>query len=274
MVKSIVALALVEAAAAGTLAVTFEDCGAKHGTVTKLEPTTVETGTTAELTGTGTIDEDVTSAKFVATVKALGKQIASCSGDGTTDITCKLPLGAGSVTVKAISYPLQKGDVSLVTEVTTSSLIPSSLANVDVEVRATEQNNEDVVCLNVHTAQQKSFQATAQCSDDEQQVLSAMSGDDLGKIGGDCGKASLSGLSFDQDKFNTCFMGKVSVGQTCSQCYATAGQYGFDHCKAKCLLGWCKQGCLDCAAPAQADVGTCTGVTTSDATPCLDDIAV
>merc|ERR1711976_335445 len=73
---------------------------------------------------------------------------------GTTDITCKLPLGAGQIVVKAVSYPLAQGDVSIPVDVTTSSLIPPSLAKVDVEIRATEQNGEDVICLNVHTTQQ------------------------------------------------------------------------------------------------------------------------
>ena len=116
-----------------------------------MQPTSIRTGTTATITGTGTSDEEVTSAHFTATVTALGAQLASCSGDGTKDIVCSLPMGVGKITVKALSFPLAAGAVSIPVEVQTSSLIPASLANVDVHVAATEQNGEDVICLDVHT---------------------------------------------------------------------------------------------------------------------------
>merc|ERR1711912_207239 len=131
-----------------------EDCGAKHATVTDVSPASIHTGATETITGTGTVDEDVTSAQFTATVSALGDKLTECSGDATSDIVCQLPMGVGSITVKAVSYPLPKGTVSIPVEVKTSSIIPPSLANVDVHIAATEQNGEDVICLDVHTAQQ------------------------------------------------------------------------------------------------------------------------
>ena len=146
------------AADAATLAITWSDCGAKHATVTDLQPTSVHTGATETVTGTGTVDEDVTSAKFTATVSALGAQLTSCSGDGTQDIVCTLPMGVGKITVKALSFPLKAGSVSIPVEVQTSSMIPASLANVDIHIAATEQAGEDVICLDVHTSQQKTFE--------------------------------------------------------------------------------------------------------------------
>merc|ERR1712151_982731 len=104
-------------AEAGTLAVTWSDCGAKHATVTDLEPTIIQTGTTETLTGTGTVDEDVTSAHFTATVSAAGVQLTSCEGDATADIDCNLPLGAGTITVKAVSFPIVAGKTNIVTAV-------------------------------------------------------------------------------------------------------------------------------------------------------------
>jgi cathepsin L len=142
-------------AEAGTLAVTWSDCGAKHATVTDVSPSTIHTGATETLTGTGTTDEDVTSAQFTATVSALGTKLTDCSGDATSDIVCTLPMGVGKITVKAVSYPLSKGTVKIPVEVQTSSVIPPSLANVDVHIEATEQSGESVICLDVHTAQQK-----------------------------------------------------------------------------------------------------------------------
>jgi cathepsin B len=144
-------------AEAGTLAVTWKDCGAKHATVTDVQPTTIHTGATETLTGTGTTDEDVTSAQFTATVSALGAKLTECSGDATSDIVCTLPMGVGKITVKAVPFPLKAGTVQIPVEVQTSSVIPPSLANVDVHIAATDQNGEDTICLDVHTAQQASF---------------------------------------------------------------------------------------------------------------------
>jgi cathepsin L len=152
------AVAGLATAEAATLAITWSDCGAKHATVTDLQPTSIHTGATETVTGTGTADEDVTSAHFKATVSALGAELTSCEGDGTKDIVCNLPMGVGKITVKALSFPLSKGAVSIPVEVQTSSLSPASLANVDIHIAATEQAGEDVICLDVHTAQQKSFE--------------------------------------------------------------------------------------------------------------------
>jgi len=94
----------------------------------------------------------VSSAHFSATVSALGTKVADCDGDATKDIECKLPMGVGKITVKAVAFPLSPGTVSIPVEVQTSSLIPASLANVDVHIAATDQNSESVICMDVHTA--------------------------------------------------------------------------------------------------------------------------
>ena len=133
----------------GILDVTFADCGAKHAKVTSLSPLTVKTGSKTTLTGVGTLDEQVTSAHFKAIVKAAGAQVASCEGDATADIVCKLPLGAGTITVKKVAFPLQPGSVSIPVDVSTSVLIPASLAKVDVHITAEDQKGESVVCLDV-----------------------------------------------------------------------------------------------------------------------------
>jgi len=163
MVKLAVVSSLIAAAeAGGTLAVTWADCGAKHAKVTDLQPSSVAVGATATVTGTGTVDEDVTKAKFTATVKAAGATLATCSGDGTADIECKLPLGAGSITVKALTFPIKQGTVAIPVTVKTSSFIPPSLAKVDVHIAATDQNGEDVVCLDVHTAKAMQLEEIAE----------------------------------------------------------------------------------------------------------------
>merc|ERR1712203_850786 len=76
----------------------------------------------------------------------------------------------------------------------------------------------------------------------------------------------------NQDKFNTCFVGELGVSSGCSACCASNGEYAFKNCKAACLLGWCKQGCLDCstAAEPKAALDSCTGFTSGTAEPCLE----
>merc|ERR1712110_846220 len=64
----------------------------------------------------------------------------------------------------------------------------------------------------------------------------------------------------------------LGVSSGCSECYATNGEFASKNCKAACLLGWCKQGCLDCstAAAPKAALDSCTGFTSGSADPCLE----
>merc|ERR1711976_843526 len=68
--------------------------------------------------------------------------------------------------------------------------------------------------------------------------------------------------------FDDCLTKALGVSKACCECYAVSGEYGAKNCKADCLLGWCKSGCLSCTAPAQKDLATCTGFPTPTADPC------
>merc|ERR1712096_463088 len=82
---------------------------------------------------------------------------------------------------------------------------------------------------------------------------------------------ALTASGIDHGKFNTCLTAGVGISSDCSECYAKTADYGFANCKIKCLLGWCKSGCLDCTKPAQDDLPACTGFTaTGTAQPCLE----
>merc|ERR1711977_508528 len=81
----------------------------------------------------------------------------------------------------------------------------------------------------------------------------------------------MGGLSgINHDKFTSCVQSDLGISAACSECYYATADYGFKNCKAACLLGWCKQGCLDCTKPAQDDLSVCTGFATGTATPCMD----
>ena len=64
----------------GNLAVTREDCGAKHAKVDTVSSLFFASGSATTLTGYGIVDEDVTGVHFTATVPASGAKLASCEG--------------------------------------------------------------------------------------------------------------------------------------------------------------------------------------------------
>jgi hypothetical protein len=115
----------------------------------------------------------------------------------------------------------------------------------------------------------------ASCSSDEAATIQGMDSNDFGDKTNTCGHkaTNLITLKVDHDKFNACLSSAVGIGNTCSECYAVTADYGVKNCKAACLLGWCKQGCLDCTADAQADLAKCTGFSAGSPKPCLKSAA-
>merc|ERR1712072_1412832 len=213
--------------------------------------------------------EDVTSASLKATISALGAELTNCAGDGTSDIVCNLPLNTGTITVPALPFPLAKGTLNLPVKVKTSSSIPASLASVDIHLTGDDQNGESAICLDAHTeASSLSAAVTGACTSDEQGKLSDSK--TVGDQANTCDTTAYNIITgkFDHDKFNGCFTSAMGISTACSECYAATGEYGAKNCKADCLLGWCKSGCLSCTEPAQADLATCTGFPTPTADPC------
>lgn len=154
MAKSLLSAApLIASAGAATLAVTWIDCGdaSYHSKVTDLQPSSIPTGSTTTLKGTGDLDEVVNGATFSQVIKADGVQVASCSGDASQDITCKLPLGVGSITLKAQTFPLQPGQVTIPVDVKVSSLVPASLAKTNSHIEAVSDTGDKLFCMEVVT---------------------------------------------------------------------------------------------------------------------------
>lgn len=88
----------------------------------------------------------MTSAKFTATVSALGAQLASAAASGPPTLSVTFQRESENQ-CEGLSFPLAAGAVGIPVEIQTSSQIPASL-----HVEATEQNSESVICLEVHTA--------------------------------------------------------------------------------------------------------------------------
>merc|ERR1712216_990535 len=84
------------------------------------------------------------------------------------------------------------------------------------------------------------------------------------------GKKALGLSGINHDKFTSCVQSDLGISSSCAECYYATADYGFKNCKAACLLGWCKQGCLDCTKPAQDDLTTCAGFATGVAAPCMN----
>merc|ERR1711977_597082 len=113
----------------------------------------------------------------------------------------------------------------------------------------------------------------AACSDDEKAAITGMSAKDFGDKSNKCGTQALGISGINHDKFNACMKTEVGIDTACSECYAVTADYGFKNCKAACLLGWCKSGCLSCTQPAQDDLPACTGFEAGKADPCLESAA-
>jgi hypothetical protein len=120
----------------------------------------------------------------------------------------------------------------------------------------------------------QSLESGSSCSADEQSMISGMSAKDFGDKSNKCGTQALGLSGINHDKFNSCMKTEVGIDTACSECYAATADYGFKNCKAACLLGWCKEGCLSCTQPAQDVLPSCTGFAAGKADPCDSEIVV
>jgi hypothetical protein len=116
----------------------------------------------------------------------------------------------------------------------------------------------------------KALGATGACTADDQAALADP------KVVGDkqdaCGKKNLGLSGIQHDGFVSCVQSDLGISAACSECYYDVAKYGFANCKAACLLGWCKSGCLSCTQPAQDTLGGCAGFAPAAASPCEDQV--
>merc|ERR1711967_157644 len=112
------------------------------------------------------------------------------------------------------------------------------------------------------------IEVTGACSSADQAALADAK--TVGDKQDACGKQALGFSGIDHDKFTSCVQSELSISASCSECYYTVADYGYKNCKAACLLGWCKEGCLSCTQPAQDALSGCTGFSPGVADPCLE----
>merc|ERR1719235_2395909 len=80
------------------------------------------------MTGKGDLSEEVTG------------ELLHCSGDASKSNTCTLPLGTGSLTFEAMSFPIAAGNVPVNVDIQLSSNMPAALLKTKTITKSTAKN--------------------------------------------------------------------------------------------------------------------------------------
>merc|ERR1719158_590809 len=140
-------------ASASQLKLAWNDCGdsSTHTKITSFSPSTITTGQKATMAGTGNLDEDVSGATFDLEMNTLAGKV-SCKGDASQSKTCHLPLGVGSLTFNAMSFPIKKGSTTVSVDLSLSAMLPGALAHTETKVTATASGGEQLFCMDIKSA--------------------------------------------------------------------------------------------------------------------------
>merc|ERR1719299_91560 len=138
----------------GALKLAYSDCGdgATHGKFTSLSPTSVSLGNKTPLKGKGTIDENIQAATYEVDAKALFVTVFKHSGDACKAESIRLPAGAGTIDMHGFRCPLARGDVELDLDLSLAGSIPSSLARLTIDLKATTSTGDKALCAQIKTS--------------------------------------------------------------------------------------------------------------------------
>merc|ERR1719498_977958 len=104
------------------------------------------------MTGTGALSEDVAGANFdLEMTGAIGK-LVSCKGDASAAKTCSLPLGTGTLTFDAMSFPLKAGSTDVNVDISLSAAVPASLQTTTTRCTSTASNGDKLFCIEIKSA--------------------------------------------------------------------------------------------------------------------------
>merc|ERR1719428_1275996 len=104
------------------------------------------------MTGTGALSEDVPGATFdLEMTGAIGK-LVSCQGDASASKTCSLPLGTGSLTFDAMTFPLKAGSTDVNVDISLSSAVPASLQSTTTRCTASSSSGDKLFCIDIKSA--------------------------------------------------------------------------------------------------------------------------
>mmetsp|Transcript_498 Transcript_498/g.2160 ORF Transcript_498/g.2160 Transcript_498/m.2160 type:complete len:145 (-) Transcript_498:47-481(-) len=115
--------------------------------------------------------------------------------------------------------------------------------------------------------------AGGSCSVEDEGIMAKFGGGNaegsIPKIFANCGRAAYSWFSFHRNSMQSCIVEETGITSSCADCFADAGQYGYDNCKWPCLFGsWCSRSCLSCSNRNAEYVQACVGVPTPQVTAC------
>jgi len=149
---------VVSTASADSLSLSFKDCGAKHAVTKDVQPTTLELGADTAITGTGSLDKEVSGGTYDMELKAGGGLIDShFTGNNCEAKDFTLPLGLGTLSWDGISCPLAAADsVAINFHTKLAASLPAALATSDIHLAANDQDGESVLCVDLHLAKQES----------------------------------------------------------------------------------------------------------------------
>jgi cathepsin B len=150
----VVAAAILASVAAGDLSLTWSDCGggSTHAKITSFTPSTLILGQKTIMTGTGALDESVSGATFDLSMTGAIGQLLSCTGDASAAKTCNLPLGTGTLTFEAMSFPLSAGDIPVNVDISLAASLPASLQTTTTTCKATASNGDNLFCIEIKSA--------------------------------------------------------------------------------------------------------------------------
>lgn len=157
MVNVVFAVLVGCVAAGGKLKITWEDCGDSNtkGHITDLQPTEITIGEDGTMTGTGTIDETLTSGSFSIEVRDSFIH-KTFTGDACKAKNFTMPLDLGEVFWGGLDCPVH-GTMTQKIGFTMASEIPSAFVHASVKATAVDQNKDVVACLSASLAPETEF---------------------------------------------------------------------------------------------------------------------
>merc|ERR1711966_41868 len=120
--------------------------------ISSFTPSALTLGQKTTMTGTGALSEDVPGATFdLEMTGAIGK-LVSCQGDASAAKTCSLPLGTGTLTFDAMTFPLKAGSTDVNVDIALSAAVPASLQTTTTRCTAAASNGDKLFCINIKSA--------------------------------------------------------------------------------------------------------------------------
>jgi hypothetical protein len=146
---------------AGTLAVSFSDCGdaSTDAVVKDVVPKTITAGSTTTITGSGSLKKDITGGSYDMRMTGVLSSVLvkNCNGDASKANTCDIvaPLlgKVGTIAYQPVAFPIKAGDISGVPKVavTLRAGLPASLETTTTTLKVTASNGDKLICVQIMT---------------------------------------------------------------------------------------------------------------------------